>query len=107
MSEDVLTYLLIALGIIAVAWFFVYRAIFQRLRERHEARYSQIIGTAEHRKNGMDRFFGVIVFLTQEDQSKLGDSTLFLRCLALKGCTLLFLLVFLAMTFAPMFLREH
>jgi len=107
MSEDVLTYLLIALCVIAVAWFFVYRAIFQRLRERHEARYAQIVGTTEHRKNGMDRFFAVIVFLTQEDQSKLGDNALFLRCLALKGCTLAFLIVFLAMTFAPMFIREH
>lgn len=107
MSDTFLTLYLVLMCVLAVAWIFTYRAIFQQLAARHAERHTRIFGTPQRRKNGMDKFFSLLAFLVWEDQTELRDTRLLLSCVFLKACTLLFFVTFVAMMFTPLFLKER
>jgi hypothetical protein len=107
MSDTILGLYLVAMCGLAVAWVLVYRAIFRRLGARHAERHAQLFGTPQRRKNGMDRFFSLLGFLVWENHGELRDGRLWLGCVLLKACTVLFLATFVAMVFTPFFLKTH
>ncbi|MDD5201148.1 MAG: hypothetical protein PHC88_15255 [Terrimicrobiaceae bacterium] len=102
MSDAVPACLFVALCGVILAWILTYRALSRYLRRRHPA----IFGASTRRKNGMDQFFAVLGFLFRKGDAALGDRRLWFRCVLLKSWTALIVLVFLAMMFAPMFIRE-
>lgn len=104
MPDSVLAFYFGALCALAAAWVATYRAIRRRLAARHPMKFAALVGTAQRRKNGLDKFFAVVGFLF-EDQTALHDLRLRLACGLLKALAAGFLLVFVAMMFTPFFLR--
>ncbi len=96
----------VALGLAIATWIAIYRGVVRALRERHPERAAKIFGSPTRRKNGMDRFFGLIAFLFQGGAARgLGDRSLRVQLLALKFCTALVVLCFLAMMFSPISIK--
>ncbi|HEY8901438.1 MAG TPA: hypothetical protein VIM61_13585 [Chthoniobacterales bacterium] len=106
MSDAVLAGLFVALCVDIFAWILIYRAVERRVQNQHPAHHPAVFGTATRRKNGMDRFFSVVMFLFQQDHGLMGDRRLVGLCLALKIATALLPLIFVSMMFGPFFLRE-
>jgi hypothetical protein len=104
MPDSVLAGYLVALCMLAAAWWVTIRRIVSRLRERHPAKFATIFGTPERRKNEMDKFVSTLAFLF-EDQAALRDWRLLLACVMVKAFSVLWLLVFAAMVFTPFFLH--
>jgi len=107
MSDTFLSIYLVLLCGLVVAWILTFRSIFRQLHARHADRHAKLFGTPQHRKNAMDKFFALLGFLAWENHGALRDSRLWLSCIFLKACTVLFFVTFVVMTFTPFFLKEH
>jgi hypothetical protein len=104
MPDTILTFYLVAMCVLALAWWLTCRGVFRRLRERHPAKAAALFGTPQRRKNELDRLFALLGFLF-ENQAALGDTRLLVGCVLMKLYPILFLVVLLAMMYTPMFLR--
>lgn len=106
MSDAILAFFFLGmLGSIA-AWIAIYRLLVRRLRTGHHSLHGSIFGTATRRRNGMDRFFGVVAFVLRNGhRDTVGDPWLIAACIGLKVATALCVLCGLAIMFGPFFVR--